>query len=160
MIITTWDYNPYHSSFTKWISHPYMHQKLLFKTSQIHSLKPLVVLNAERVILSRVQVLELRPIPMPAKVGYSLRRGRGGSLDCMWGVQTHSGPLVSLVPFRKNQGSMNGTPHPNWKWLPALGIKPGSLDHESQPLTIGPFLTLDTSFQLKTRGNTIFYMHL
>ena len=23
----------------------------------------------------------------PAEIGYSLRRGRGGSLDCMWGVQ-------------------------------------------------------------------------
>ena len=29
------------------------------------------------------------------------QRDRGGSLDCMWGVQTHSGPPVFLVPFRK-----------------------------------------------------------
>ena len=36
---------------------------------------------------------------------------------------------------------MNGTPQPNQKRLLALGIKPGSLDHESQPLTIGPLLT-------------------
>ena len=48
------------------------------------------VFNAERVILSRVQVLasmvlKPRPTPMPAKIGYSLRRGRWGSLDCMWG---------------------------------------------------------------------------
>ena len=44
----------------------------------------LSVFNAERVILSRVEVLapmvlKPRPIPMPAKIGYSLRRGRGGS---------------------------------------------------------------------------------
>ena len=37
---------------------------------------------------------------------------------------------------------MNGTPQPNQKCLPALGIEPRSLNHESQPLTIGPFLTL------------------
>ena len=70
---------------------------------------------------------------MPAEIGYSLRRGRGGSLDCMWGVQTHSG--------RKDLARMNGTPQPNQKRPPALGIEPGSLDHESQPLTIGPLLT-------------------
>ena len=73
-----------------------------------------VVFSAERVILSRVQVLapmvlKPRPIPMPAELGYSLRRGRGGSLDCMWGVQTHSGPPVFLVPFRKDLARMNGT---------------------------------------------------
>ena len=78
---------------------------------------------------------------MPAEIGYSLRRGRGGSLDCMWGVQTHSGPPVFLVLFRKDLARMNGTPQPNQKRLPALGIEPGSLDHESQPLTIGPLLT-------------------
>ena len=33
---------------------------------------------------------------------------------------------------------MNGTPQPNRK---RLGIEPGSLDHESQPLIIGSFLT-------------------
>ena len=32
------------------------------------------------------------PIPMPAAIGFSLRRGRGGSLSCMWIVQTHRGP--------------------------------------------------------------------
>ena len=32
------------------------------------------------------------PIPMPAEIGFSLRRGRGGSSSCMWGVQTHRGP--------------------------------------------------------------------
>ena len=36
---------------------------------------------------------------------------------------------------------MNGTPQPNQKRPPALGIEPGSLDHESQPLTIRPLLT-------------------
>ena len=87
-------------------------------------------------------VLKPRPIPMPAaEIGYSLQRGRGGSLDCMWGVQTHSGPPVFLVPFRKDLARMNGTPQPNQKWLPALEIELGSLDQESQPLTIGPFLT-------------------
>ena len=78
---------------------------------------------------------------MPAEIGYSLRRGRGGSFDCMWGVQTHSGPPVFLVPFRKDLARMNGMPQPNQKRPPALGIEPGSLDHESQPLTIGPLLT-------------------
>ena len=100
-----------------------------------------LVFNAERVILCRVQVLapmalKPRPIPMPAEICYSLRSGRGGSLDCMWGVQTHSGPQVFLVSFRKDLARMNGTPQPNRKWLPALGIEPGSLDHESQSLTI------------------------
>ena len=67
-----------------------------------------------------------------------------GSLNCMRGVQTHSRPPVFLVQFRKDQARMNGTPQPNQKWLPALGIEPGSLDHKPQPLTIGPFLTLKT----------------
>ena len=105
-----------------------------------------LVFNAEKVILSRVQVLapmvlKPRPIPMPAEIGYSLRRGRGGSLDCMWDVQTHSGPPVFLVLLRKDLARMNGTPQPNRKWQPALGIEPGTLHYESQPLTIGPFLT-------------------
>ena len=34
------------------------------------------------------------PYHMPTDLGHSLRRGRGGSLDCMWGVKTHSGPPV------------------------------------------------------------------
>ena len=33
---------------------------------------------------------------------------------------------------------MNGTPQP--EMAASAGIEPGSLDHESQPLTIGPFL--------------------
>ena len=51
-----------------------------------------------------------RPLPMPAEIGYSLRRGR-------WDLQTacrvckHT--VVFLVPFRKDRASMNGTPHPN-----------------------------------------------
>ena len=57
--------------------------------------------------------IRLRPILMPGKLGYSLQRGRGGFLDCMWGVQTHSGPLVFLVPFCKDLARMNGTPQPN-----------------------------------------------
>ena len=86
-------------------------------------------------------VLKTRPIPMPAEIGYSLRRGRGGSLDCVWGVQTHSGPPVILVPFRKDLARMNGTPQPNQKWLPAQGIERGSLNPKPQPLTSGRFLT-------------------
>ena len=43
-----------------------------------------IVFNVERVILSREQVLapmvlKPHPIPRPAKIGYFLRRGRGGS---------------------------------------------------------------------------------
>ena len=64
-----------------------------------------------------------------------------GSLVYMWGVQTHSGPPVYLVPFRQDLARMNDTPKPNQKLLPALGIEPGSLYHKPQPLTIGPFLT-------------------
>ena len=47
-----------------------------------------------------------RPLPMPAEIGYSLRRGR-------WDLQTacrvckHT--VVFLVPFRKDLASMNGT---------------------------------------------------
>ena len=41
---------------------------------------------------NKAMVLKPRPIPMPAETGYFWPRGRGGSLDCMWGVQTHSGP--------------------------------------------------------------------
>ena len=57
----------------------------------------ILLFNAQRVILSRKQVLEPtvlkpRPITMPAEIGYSLRRGSGGSSDCMWGVQTHCRP--------------------------------------------------------------------
>ena len=41
-----------------------------------------VIFNAERVILSWVQVLapmvlKPRPLPMPTRIGYSLRRGKG-----------------------------------------------------------------------------------
>ena len=91
---------------------------------------------------------------MPAEIGYSLRRGRGGSLDCVWGVQTHSGPPVFLVLFRKDLAWMNGTPQPNQKWLPALGIEPGSLDHESQPLTIGPHTDAEVSKAFKNLYKT------
>ena len=104
------------------------------------------VFNAKRVSFSRMQLLVpmvLKPLPIPvlAKIGYSLRSGRGGSLDCMWGVQTHSAPPEFLVPFGNDLARINGTPPPNRKWLPALGIEPGSLDHGSQSLTIRPFLT-------------------
>ena len=87
-----------------------------------------LVFNAGRVILSSVQVLapmvlKLRHMPMLTEIGYSLRRGRGGSLDCIYGVCKHSGPPVFLVPFRKDLA--------NQKWLPALGIEPASFDRES-----------------------------
>ena len=59
----------------------------------------------------------------------------------MWRVQIHSGPPVILVPFCEYLARLNSTPQPNRKWLPVLGIKPGSLNHESQPLTVRPFLT-------------------
>ena len=78
---------------------------------------------------------------MPAGIVYSLWRGRGGSLDCTWGVQTHSGPLVILVPFHNDLARLNGTPRPIQKLPLALGNEPGSLDHEPQPLTIEPCLT-------------------
>ena len=35
---------------------------------------------------------DLCPIPKPVGIVYSSQRGRGGFLDCMWVVQTHSGP--------------------------------------------------------------------
>ena len=74
---------------------------------------------------------------------YSFGRGRVGSLDCIWGVKTHSGPLVLVVPFRKDLARISGTPQPNRKWLPAQGIKPRSVDHKFQPLTTRPFLSPD-----------------
>ena len=105
-----------------------------------------LVFNAARVILSRAQVLapmvlKQRPTPMPVGIGYSLQRGRGGSLDCMWGVQTHSGPPVFLVSFHKDLARVNDTPQPSRKRLPLVGIKSGTLNHKSQPLTTGLFLT-------------------
>ena len=60
-------------------------------------------------------VLKPGPIPMSTEIRYSLRGGRGGSLDFMWDVQTHSGPLVFLVTFHKYLARMNGTPQPNQK---------------------------------------------
>ena len=71
-------------------------------------------MNPIFMVVNRV-VLKPRPISVLAEIGYSLRRGRGGSLDCVWGVQTHSGPPVCLVPFRKNLARMNSTPQPNQK---------------------------------------------
>ena len=64
---------------------------------------------------TEAKVLKPRPIPMPARIGYSLGGGRGGSFDCIWGVQTHSLPLTFLVPFRKDMTRMNRTPQPNQK---------------------------------------------
>ena len=98
-------------------------------------------LSTLRVQVLASMVLKLRPIPMPSEIDYSLRRGRGSALDCMWGVQTHSRPPVFSVTFHKDLARMNGTPQPNRQCLTALGIEPGSLDHESQPLTSRPFLT-------------------
>ena len=77
---------------------------------------------------------------MPAEIGYYLQGGRGGFLDYVWDGQTHSGPTVILAPDRKNLARMNGTPQPNQKWLPRLGIEPGSHNLKPQFLTILPFL--------------------
>ena len=93
---------------------------------------------------------------MPAEIGYSLRRGRGGCLACVWGVQTHSGPPVFLVAFHKDLARMNGTPQPNQ----ALGIEPESLDHKSQPLTIGPLLTPGRCMILYLATGRRFMVHL
>ena len=71
----------------------------------------------------------------------------------MWGVQTHSGPPVLLVPFCKDLARMNGTPLPNQKQPSAPGIEPRSLDQESQPLTIGTLLTPKNVFGLKSGQN-------
>ena len=58
---------------------------------------------------------------------------RGGSLHCMWAVQTHSGTPLFFAPFRKDLARLNGAPQPNQKWLPSLGIQPWSLNHKPQP---------------------------
>ena len=76
----------------------------------------LLTSHEERVILSRVQmrapmVLKPRPIPMPAEIGFSL--------------PSHCRPSVFLVPFRRDLARMNGTPQPNQRIPPALGIEPG-----------------------------------
>ena len=66
------------------------------------------VFNAERVNLTTALAILLKPhtiLPKPVKIGYSLRRGRGESLDCMWHEQTHS----IFVPFCKDLARMNGT---------------------------------------------------
>ena len=59
------------------------------------------------------------PILMPTKLVHSLflQRGSGGSLDCLWGVQTHSWSPVVLSPVRRDLARMNGTPTPNQKLL-------------------------------------------
>ena len=46
---------------------------------------------------------------------------------------------------------MNGTPQP--EMAASAGIEPGSLDHESQPLTIGPFLQF-SGFGFRSQHNT------
>ena len=78
---------------------------------------------------------------MPAGIGCSLRRGGGGPLYYIWGVQTHSGHPVFLALFRKDLASMKGTPQASQKCLPAKRIEPASLNPESQPSTIEPLLT-------------------
>ena len=57
------------------------------------------VFNAERVNLSTALAILLKPhtiLPKPAKIGYSLQKDRGESLDCMWHAQTHS--IFSPIP--------------------------------------------------------------
>ena len=67
----------------------------------MHETNPLRLLHAEKVILSRVQrlaiVLKLRPILI------LFVNRQMGSLGCMWDVQIHSGPLVFLVLFCKDE---------------------------------------------------------
>ena len=41
------------------------------------------------------------------------KRQRGIFIDPLWGVQTHGGPSISLVPFRKVLARMNGKPQSN-----------------------------------------------
>ena len=61
-------------------------------------------------------------------------KGRGGPVDLMWIVQTHSGSAVILVPFRKDLARMKGTPQPNQNWEAAQGIEPGSLGSQASTL--------------------------
>ena len=60
----------------------------------MHETNPRRLLHAEKVIISRVQrlaiVLKLHPIPI------FFAKRQMGSLGCMWGVQSHSGPPVFL----------------------------------------------------------------
>ena len=68
-------------------------------------------------------VLKSRPIPMPTGIGYSLQRGRVGSLDYMWGVQRHSGPLISLALVRKDLARTKiRNDHRCWELNPDLSI--------------------------------------
>ena len=73
-----------------------------------------------------------------------LWRGRGGSVDCMRGVQTHSaGQWTSSTfrPYTQNLARRNDVPQPNQKWLPTTRIEPRNRDHQSQRLSIKLFLT-------------------
>ena len=89
-------------------------------------------------------VLKPRPIPISIQIGYSM--ANRGSLDCMLGVQTHSGPPLFLAPFYKDLARIIGTPQPNQKWLPVLEIE--TVWISQSPLTIGPFLTLTASLYI------------
>ena len=42
------------------------------------------------------------PIPIPAKISFSLRIGRGGWFTRMWVVQTHRGPPLFKVLIRRD----------------------------------------------------------
>ena len=57
------------------------------------------------------------------------------------------------LKFCKDLARMNGTPQPNRKWPPALRIKPGSLNHKTQPLTIGP--VPDSQWEVCVESNSI-----
>ena len=106
-----------------------------------------VVFTAERVILSRVYVLApivLKPRPIPAPADTLCEEAEG---NFRLHVGCTNAPVL-LVLIHKDLAKMNGMPQPNRKQLPALGIEPGSLDHESQPLTIRPFLTALERFDL------------
>ena len=89
-----------------------------------------IVFNVERVILSREQVLAhmvLKPHPYP------------GPPKSATFCEEAEGDLKTACGVCKDLARMICMPQPNRKWPPAPGSNPG-LDHESQPLTIGPFL--------------------
>ena len=63
--------------------------------------------------------------PFTHEIGYLSRKGRVGSLDCMWGVQ-HSGPSVFLVSYRKALARMIAHHNPD---LSITSLNPWPSDH-------------------------------
>ena len=112
-----------------------------------HTNSTCLVFNALRVILVRVQVLAPMVLKPRHIYTHAYRNRQLISKRQRQIFRLHVGcantqeTSSTIVPFRKDLARMNGTPQPNWKWLPALGIEPRFLDHKSQPLIIAPFLT-------------------